>query len=82
MINATNIKTRVKNTPSSRTLPSGRIARLTSMRITNTFMALMYKWTDAYMIVIHDLRLIIMTKAKNILSMNKLTITEFRVGKT
>ena len=33
------------------------------------------------MIVIHDLRLIIMTKAKNILSMNKLTITEFRVGK-
>jgi hypothetical protein len=34
------------------------------------------------MIVIHDLRLIIMTKAKNILSMNKLTITEFRVGRT
>jgi len=43
MINATNIKIRVKNTPSSRTLPSGRIARLTSMRNTNTFMALTYK---------------------------------------
>lgn len=34
------------------------------------------------MIVIHDLRLIIMTKAKNILSMNKPTITGFRVGRT
>ena len=32
------------------------------------------------MTVIHDSRLIIMTKAKN-LSMNKLTITEFRVGR-
>lgn len=64
MINATNIKIRVKNTPSSRTLPSGRIARLTNMRNTSTFMALTHKWTDAYMIVIHDLRLIIMRKPR------------------
>ena len=34
------------------------------------------------MIVIHDLRLIIMAKAKYILSMNKLTITGFGVGGT
>jgi hypothetical protein len=34
------------------------------------------------MIVIHDLRAYNYDQAKNILSMNKITITGFRVGKT
>jgi hypothetical protein len=34
------------------------------------------------MIVIHDLRLIIMRKPRISFQMNKLTITEFRVGRT
>jgi hypothetical protein len=40
MINATSIKTKVKNTLSLRTLPSGRIERLSNMRNMNTFMVL------------------------------------------